>query len=174
MKAIAIALLLVMLCAGAAFSAEGYIGAWADASHSVYVVYYSGSMTQFETWVWVASPQRGVQAAEFLISYPSNVIPSVVTANPAIAVSLGDVLTGISVAFGECQRSWAWTHHQTCYLMTREVGFVRVLERPGIGLQFASCEMGYPLYPLIRWSSILLNCSVATESSSWGAIKGLF
>lgn len=176
MRAIVIALLLVALCVGSALAyGEGYIRPTADASNSICAVWYSGSMTRFDTWVWVYASTLGVMGVEFRISYPSNVIPSVVTTNPAVAVALGDVLSGISVAFGTCQRSWVWTHHQTCYLMTYEIGEIKILEHPSSGLQFASCEPGYPIYPLRVLNYLYVNYyPIATEATSWGAIKRLF
>lgn len=175
MKKVLLAVMMLAL-ATPAFAADAYVGLFADANHSSCSVNIVGGFYPFEVWIWMTS-HLGVQAAEYKMTAPAGaVIVSTVTTNPDITASLGDVAGGISVAFGACQNGWVWTQHVSCYLLSPAPMFVLIEARPGVGLQIASCELGFPIYPATVLNHLALNqpCVVATENASWGAIKSLF
>lgn len=175
MKKVLLALAILAL-ATPAFSAPAYVGLFADANHMDCDVMLVGGFMPFDVWVWFFTPELGVQAAEYMATAPAGVIPSVVTTNPLITASLGDMWSGISVSFGACQNGWVWTQHAACYLTSASMMFLTIGPRPGVGLQIASCELGFPIYPAVVLNNLALNqdCVVATENASWGAIKSLF
>lgn len=175
MKKVLLAVAMLML-ATPVFAADGYVALYADANHSNCSVMNPGGFFPAEVWIWFFTPSLGVQAAEYKLTAPASVIVSTVTTNADITASLGDVVGGISVAFGACQNGWVWTQHVTCYLTMTAPDFIRIEPRPAVGLQFASCELGFPIYPATVLNHLALNqgCVVATENASWGAIKSLF
>ena len=179
-KAIFLAAALLIL-AGSLNAAppRGYIGLYADGNHSVCNVVNPGGFLPFNMYIWCLPSEHGMTAAEFAISYPASVIPSTITLNPAITVSLGTLTGGTSVAFGACNYDWVWTHQQACYLTATGADYIRVIADPTAlppAYQFATCELGNPLEEIQIINNPALNqgCLVATKDASWGAIKSLF
>ncbi len=176
MKKLLLAMAILVL-ATPVFSADAYVGLFADGAHSDCDVYLSGGFMPFNVWVWFIAPSVGVQAAEYRVVPPAYVIVSTPTINPGISVSLGDALAGISVAFFGCQTGWVWTQNISCYLTGAGPGYVRIEKRLDVpAIQIASCELGNPIYPaaVLNHLAIGQGCQIATEESSWGAIKSLF
>ncbi len=156
-----------------------YVGLYADAgrvSCSVTVMPY----TPFECWVLMSYPERGIQAAEYRLILPAGIISTATTTNPDINLTLGDWAAGISVSFMTCWQTWVWPQHISCLsLGVAAPGFITVEGKPlslPYFLQVASCELGFPIYPLKVLNHLALNCScvIGTEETSWGAIKSLF
>jgi hypothetical protein len=134
-------------------------------------------VTPFELWIWWLPSVRGVQGAEFKMVYPSNVIAGAVTANDSLSISGGTVTTGIYCAWIWCQRSWTWSHWQTCFLKDAAQSQVMISASNLAGkLQVATCEPGYPTEPVRKWNNFCLNydCGTAVHSTTWGAIKELY
>ena len=173
--------LAILLISGAA-NAQGYIGLYADAGHTTQCV--SDMMpTPVTFWIWCLPGANDQICAEFMMSYPANVIASTVTTNDAIvSVTLGDLATGMSVCYDPCQTDWNWCFQQLIYVTDPTQTTIDVLGHPDTGLvQFANCLEGYPLEPATAYPSLLLNvlqqdCPeiVGTEETSWGAIKSIF
>ena len=175
MKKLLLALAILALAAPV-FAQNGYVGLFADANHSDCDIYLAGGFMPFDTWIWFIHP-LGVQAAEYRIVAPSYVILSTVTTNPEISVTLGDPVSGISVAFYGCNIGWVWTQRIACYLTGPGPGYVMIDKRPEVpAIQLCSCELGFPIYPatVLNHLAIGQGCQIATEESSWGAIKSLF
>lgn len=156
--------------AGATMAADrkygAVVGLYVDAGHSDCDV-IGPAFLPFEMWVWWLPATEGLMAAEFAIQYPSNVIASTVTQNPAITVFVGNLPSGISVAFGDCQTGWTWTHHQQCYLFNSNNPVstnMQIIPHPTAGLQIADCTCGYPLWPAATLTSLCLNQSCMCQS----------
>ncbi len=171
----------LMLIASPCFaqSDTSYVGLFTDDAHTAWTVSGSG-FTPFSIYMyWFGSP-LGIQAAEFILVAPANVIISSATyKNPDITVELGTLTGGISVAFGNCQAGGVWwkMYQISCFLTTADPSIVEVGPNPSAGAyQVASCELGYPIRPLKRYTNICCNqsCAIATREASWGAIKSLF
>ena len=160
----AIFLLVLVPCAVFAQNpAQGYIGIWADQYHSGCDV-FPAQYALFDAWIWCLPSDNGLQAAEYAVSLPSKVIILSVVQNPDIAVSLGTLTAGISVAFGEgyCQTDWVWTHHVTCMSLTQaDPGIIEIIPHPGVlpqpAYQFANCTLGFPIEPCAVLSNLYVN-----------------
>jgi hypothetical protein len=166
----------ILALATPVFAQNGYVGLFADGDHSDCDIYLSGGFMPFDLWIWFTHP-LGVQAAEYKVVAPAYVILSTVTTNPEISVTLGDVVNGISVAFYGCNVGWAWTQRVSCYLTGAGPGYVLIDKRPEVAaIQLCSCEVGFPIYPATVLNHLAIGqaCAIATEESSWGAIKSLF
>lgn len=187
MKRMVLVAMGLMLLAGSAFAQPfpglpdtAYVGLFADVSHTVRQVNYGGvGFTPFTMYIFWLPSKMGIQGAEFKLAVPANVILAVTTKNPYITVELGTLANGISCAFSEdtCMIDWVESHHVTCYLTNATQTQVEVVENPTAGAyQVASCELGYPLYPVKRFTHLYMNWDggIAVESKSWGSIKSLF
>jgi hypothetical protein len=182
MKKVIILAVALMMLSGAAY-AGGCIGLYADADH-VYCAATGVGFYPVEMWVWCQPGEEGMICAEFMISYPMNVIQSTTTKNvPIISVDMGDYASGYSVCFIQCQWDWTWPGHQLLYVTDPTPTQVCVVKHPDPNIecvQMADCTPGYPTYCVCACPSLWLNkdedpCAdpCPTEETSWGAIKGL-
>jgi len=113
-----------------------------------------------------------MHCAEFMISYPTNVIASTVTTNPDITASYGSLATGISVCFGpgDCHTGWTWTHHQQCFLWNSSVPeptSIQILPLPEYGaleIQITDCTLRPTFWPAMVLTPLYLNQSGACPS----------
>ncbi len=138
----------------------GSIGLYADESRSTNAGYYSGGPTEITMYVFCNPTARGLAGVEFSIAYPANVIMGEITLNPLIAVELGELDTGTSVAFTDCQNDWVWTHHQSLILTNTEQTRIDIEKHELSGdYQIVTCEVGYPIEPV--FISSLLCCNAA-------------
>jgi hypothetical protein len=163
--AAALALIVIIIDGGpvlAQTSAYSRMGLYADEARSSSDVSYAGPYTEATVYVYFAPSSRGVHAAEFSIVYPANVLPADVTTNPLISVNLGDLSTGVSFAFLDCQTDWVWSHRQRLFLTSADHTFVKIAASSLSGeYQVASCELGNPLEPV--FFSSLLGVNAACE-----------
>lgn len=177
---IAAALLLISGIASAQNPQVGFMGLYVDENHSVCEVVNPGGFLPFNLWIWCMPSVNGQICAEFMITYPSNVITSTVTSNDAIiSVTLGDLTSGMSVCYVECQWDWNWPFQQAMYLTDTAPTWIEIVPHPDIEpptYQFANCETGYPTEDINIINQLALNQSnvVAVEEASWGAIKSLY
>lgn len=171
------AALLIVASTVNALPPVGYIGLFADGGHQVCNAVNPGGFFPFTMWVWCLPSVNGMQAAEWMVAYPTNIIGSTVTQNPLITVALGSLTAGISVAYGACNLEWTWTHQQACYITDTAPSFIRIVAHPTAGAyQFANCQLGYPIEAIKLINNLAINqsCIVATQDATWGSIKSLF
>lgn len=163
--AAALAFILIIIGVGpvlAQTSAYSRMGLYTDEARSSSDVSYAGPSTEATVYVLFAPSSRGLYGAEFSLVYPANVIPADVTTNPLISAYLGDLSTGMSFAFLDCQTDWVWSHHQRLFLTSADPAFVKIAASSLSGeCQVASCELGYPLEPV--FFSSLLGVNAACE-----------
>jgi hypothetical protein len=186
MKRVIVLSVAVLMFSGVAFAEEciGFIGLYSNEGHTncgaVGVGFYP-----VEMWIW-CTPNSiiGMICAEFMISYPANVITSTVIKNvPIISVDMGDYASGYSVCFIECQYDWTWPGHQLIYVTDATQTQVHVVKHPDPNIeciQMADCTPGYPTYCVCFCPPLYINTEndpcqpCATEKTCWGAIKELF
>jgi hypothetical protein len=180
----------LMLLAGSAFAQPfpglpdtAYVGLFADVAHSVRSVNYGGAPAGFQWYIYWLPSKMGLQAAEFAISLPSNVIGmTILASDPAITVQMGTLAGGLTIAFhaDSCQTNWVFSHKVQSVLMSAAQSQIMVVENINIlpfpAYQVASCELGYPIEPVKRFTHLYLNWDggTAVEPKSWGSIKSLF
>jgi hypothetical protein len=164
------------MVSGAAFAAGGgMMGLFIDEARSSWCAEGVG-FYPVEMWVWCLPGDEGQICAEFALAYPPNVIQSTVTKNVAlISVDMGDLASGWSVCYIVCQYDWNWPAHQALWVTDPTETDVIIIAHPGVGTyQYANCAPGYPVEPFDVYCNLNINhCLVATEESSWGAIKNL-
>lgn len=154
---------------------KAYVGLYADAGHSLITVSYAGSTTMFTLWIYWLPSDRGIQAVEYRIVYPSNVAPGAATVSPLHYGLGGCELPAGSCAFESCQAGWAWSHYQICYLLDSAPSAIEITGT-GFYLRVATCELGYPLEDVTVLNYLYLNQpgQIAVDPQSWGTIKSLF
>lgn len=144
----------------------GYMGLYADEVRSSNTASFAGAYTEFAMYVFCAPTDRGIAAAEFSLAYPANVLPADVTTNPLISVSLGNIDTGISVAFADCQSDWVWTHRQRLFLMSTDATRIEIEKNAAVNeYQIATCEPGNPLEPIFISSLLCLNADCPPDTT---------
>ncbi len=179
---IAAAVMFVATSASAVLPPIGYIGIFADAAHSVNSV-CPAAYAGFPAWIYILPSEDGMQAAEWAVSFPATVITLATVQHPNITVALGTLAGGISVAFGEgqCNMDWVWTHQLTLMSLAANVPVrVDIIPHPATlpvpAYQAATCELGYPIQPLIYFTPLYLcqEGALGVQETNWGAIKSLF
>ncbi|MCX5752871.1 MAG: hypothetical protein NTW97_04390 [Candidatus Krumholzibacteria bacterium] len=177
---VACAFLIVASAGADCLASKPYVGLYADPGHSVLSVNYTGTYTHFEMWLWWLPSENGMQAVEFGMTYPSNVIQSTVTINPlGYGIGCNWSYDYKCLAFGEgsCQMDWVWTHHQLCFLTDALPSVIEIGPPPGLSaIGAANCLPGYPVEPVTVLNKLGLNQDgvIAVEPESWGAIKNLY
>ena len=184
MKRVLLAMLGLLVMSGAAFAQPdtSYVGLFADVDHTTWDVLYVGpSATDFTMYIFWLPSVRGLQGVEFKVKYPSNVLGMAVTSNPSITLDFGSLSAGILSVWGEgdCQQAGVWveSHNQECLLRSNVASMIEIVAHPTSGkIEVATCELGYPLEPVRKFTNLCTNqaCVTATETKTWGAIKGLY
>jgi hypothetical protein len=181
----------LMLLAGSAFAQPypglpdtAYVGLFTDLAHTTYQVNYGVAPTAFQWYIFFLPSKMGFQAAEFKIQLPANVVSITTLAKDlAITVELGTIAGGISVALDEsvCRTDWFYLYKLQSILMSNVQSQITVEDRGDVNgvwtpYQVASCEPGYPIYPVKRFCHLSLNYDggIGVQSTSWSAIKNLF
>ena len=148
MKRIAIAFALIYVCTTWGSSAEaqpGYIGLYADGSHSQVEVINPGGFFPFTMWVWCLPGINGQIGAEFGISYPESIIQSTVTWSPDLSEQTGDLTSGVGVCYTACKYEWNWVCYQACYLTDTNPAFIELTPDPDSGpIIFTNCLTACP------------------------------
>ncbi len=162
----------------------GYIGIFKDATHNTDPganVICPAPYSQFQAWIWILPPATGMQAAEWAVLFPATTVTLLTTQHPNISVALGTMATGISVAFAEgaCNMEWVWTHQLQMMSLGAAPCKIEIIKHPTTqppAHQAATCELGYPIVPLINLTPLYLcmDGSVGVQETNWGAIKSLF
>jgi hypothetical protein len=193
MRKAVLSVALIALAAGSAVALPetGYIGLFADATHNTDPTSGGSGYNvcppqygQFQCWIWCLPGERGLQGAEFAVSFPPTVIVLAVTTHyPSITQEIGSLDGGIIIAFRDCQADWVWTHHFTCMSLAAGVpAQIRIVPHPGSRpptYQFANCWLGYPIEPCIILCPLYIcyqypEGPLGIEQTNWGAIKSLF
>ena len=185
MSKIIVLSVVILMLSGSVFAHIGFMGLYSDGTHTS----CSASGVPFylvEMWIWFKpDPTNGMVCADFMITYPANVITSTVTKNlPIISIDWGDFYSGYSVCFIDCQYDWIWPAHQLLYVTDYTPTTCQIVKHPDPAIecvQMNDCTEGYPPYCVGAYPRLWLNedwgpCEdpLATEGMSWGAIKSLY
>jgi hypothetical protein len=97
--------------------------------------------------------------------------------NVGINLTLGDITTGWSAVFANCQYGWIQIYRQRVYVDTSiepsgVIQIVKTDDSQNLGL--ATCEMMDAPFTVLNHGGINVPCVIGTKDASWGAIKSLF
>jgi hypothetical protein len=175
--------------AAAQLPATGVIGLYAESFHqyNAYCPFPSGyPLAKVEMWIWCLPSTHGLKCAEFAIGYPSNALRDRVTVNPGVSSSEGDLASGYSACFGECQMDWVWIAHETLYLTSNASTYAEIIPHPDMGLyRFVNCDSPGCCYePALKGTTLYMSTSaypclppelaIQTGTGTWGGVKGLY
>jgi hypothetical protein len=177
----------VLFVASSAFALPpvSYIGVFKDATHNTTPnqnMICPALYGQFQAWIWCLPSERGIQAAEFAVSFPATTVTLVTTKNPGITVELGSLPGGMSVAFGEgmCQMDWVWLYQLQMMTLAVVPAQIKIIPHPGTlpvpAYQVATCGLGYPIEACRNLTPLYLclDGPLGVQETNWGAIKSLF
>ncbi|UCF04133.1 MAG: hypothetical protein JSV33_09255 [bacterium] len=139
-----VSLLVISYSVLAQLPSHGYIGLYTDETHTNSCV--TGIGLYFtEMWICCLPSEWGHMCAEYAISYPPNVIQSTVTYNiDIVCVTLGDLESGMSICYCDCQWDWHWDIHQTLVITDSTPAWIEIVEHPETGdIRFANCQDAY-------------------------------
>jgi hypothetical protein len=138
-----------------------YIATYADPMHCDVNTFTGGDVYMVDVWIWVKPSDVGLKAIEFSLGHPSGAYAGEVYTNPDILLELGDLQSGVSAVFGPCQTDWVWIHRQVYYVFSTETrGYFMINGHPAAApyfKQYASCEEGFPIYPMEVSGYLALN-----------------
>jgi hypothetical protein len=155
-----------------------YIGLYADQAHSECSIYPPVFQLVY-FWVWVQPGEDGMVCAEYEITVPANVIEAATIVNPAAGYHIGDAIVppGSTVCFPGCQTDWIWTHQLNCLVIDFTPSIITLDPHDDLGIMRATncIDFGDGYETMTKINDMFINqgCCLATEQSSWGAIKSL-
>ncbi len=185
MKKVLLLAVALMMVASAAHA--GWIDLFTNTTHDAWCAYPPPLRYQAVTvYMFARPPEDGFRATECKITIPDPCASIVAeTYHPAMNLDMGDWDTGKSLSFESCQSAdWvlcvelevlslacAWS--DSCQV-------IELSERNDSAfLGFATCVTGFPPEAAGHQYDVYLNCEpcpdiIATEETSWGAIKNLY
>ena len=167
----------------------GYIGLFTDSGHSSWCAYGTTPYYLVTMYIWCLPSVNGQMCAEFAIDYTADagVVKAAVTPSSHVSVALGNLDTGMSVCFTECQTEWHYAFTQALFINTSAKLAFQIIPSPAVKptpkYQFASCLEDFPLEPCIVFTNLYINyqngidaeCSTTpVEAATWGAIKNIY
>lgn len=173
-----VCIVLTLILIAVPVNSTTYIGLYADEAHSECSL-YTAPFTLVYLWVWIQPGEDGLNCADYEITTPPNVIQAATILNPAAGYQIGDAIVppGSTVCFPSCQTDWVWTHQLTCLVTDTTPSIVTLDPHDDYGiLRSENCvDFGEPYETMTKINDLFLNqgCCLATQSSSWGAIKSL-
>jgi hypothetical protein len=176
-----IAALLITALLPAAPSSAGratYIGIYADVYHNE-CSYYATPFEVATFWVWVRPGEDGMICVDYEITVPANIIQAATIVNPDAGYHIGDAIVppGSTVCFPACKTDWIWTHQLTCLVIDANPSVITIDPHDDYGfLRAINCiDFGDSVEEMVKINDLYINqgCCLATESSSWGAIKSM-
>ena len=188
MKRLLMIFLAVMLAASAASAqTQGYIGLFADDIHSVWCGTGFGTTPPLlKMYIFGLPRTGGTFGAEFMIDYPDDpsIIPATVTYHGDVNLTMGDLASGVSIAYNGCIEGWFMIADVDIYTTSPNQVIVQIVNHPTSGnIYFTDCEGARPVYPAVAFTNLYINytdgvdpeCSeTATAERTWGAIKQMY
>ncbi|HEY5133351.1 MAG TPA: hypothetical protein VII85_06675 [Candidatus Krumholzibacteriaceae bacterium] len=177
MRATFIAMLILLL--PAALLASPTMGIDFGGGH--YFITPSAPFTMFTGYVIGNDVECYLDASEFMVSYPPNVIQTGFEI-PVGSLNLGDPSVGISITYWPPQDGWnpGWNVLCTLHMMTLAPcadmldSPLSIVGDPATGLIQGSCWPENNIIDFTGMTSIICPSEVAVQSKTWGSIKSLF
>jgi hypothetical protein len=176
-KVIMLVAALALIAGSVSAGPLAYMGLYADDAHGVCSVVVPAPYAGFTCWHWVLPSDNGAICAEFKITIPPVYFSTGTTVNPDHSVALGDPITSVSICFTDCQTDWFWTYQLAILPTVADIQQIIIEPHVDAGAyQVANCLEGYPIEPVTLLNNLHINedCVYGTETSSWGAIKGMY
>ena len=180
---------LAVLLFSPAVSAQpnGYIGLFTDIDHTSWCGTAATIPGNFNMYIYALPRHDGMFCAEFMIQMPDDptLMMATATPNPGYSIIMGDLASGVSFCFLECQTDWVWIYTVMMVVTSTNQNMVQIAPHPEAGGPwFANCvEPIRPMYEPVVFTNLYVNyengvdpeCSAtATAEMTWGAIKSMY
>lgn len=182
-------ILLAVLLFSTAASAQtnGYIGIFTDTERTSWCGAPAAIPGNFFTYIYALPNIDGMYCAEFMLQLPDDptLFVGLTTPNPGFSIIMGDLLTGVSFCFNDCQTDWVQIYSVMLVATSTNRNVVQIVAHPEAGGPwFANCvEPMRPMYEAVVFTNLYVNyvngvdpeCSeTATAEKTWGAIKSMY
>jgi hypothetical protein len=141
--------------------------------------YFGPGFVLFDVYLVLEPPTEGAFAAEYQLLFPSNMLAQFTYPSTSIAI-VKDAVTGppgVSIGFDVCQYSPLVLYRFQMFPFSEVAGYITIIENTIVNaIQIANCIEPYrPKMPCSVYNYFGFNaaCNIATEESSWGAIKSM-
>ena len=176
---ISVSILLICLFASPVRSQyyESYMSLYADEERTSYQVFTSGPGQLVDFYVFLHPGSDGAFGVEYKLIGPEGHFLISYIANPFVSLHFGSPFDypGVSVAFIKCRTEILWVFHVTIFASTVDPGFYDIVPHDYYEfLGVAICPDPRPLRDAYVLNRLRFNQPVATEETSWGAIKGIY
>jgi hypothetical protein len=171
-----VALLLIASVASAQLPPQGFMGLYADANHTEWCIYGTGSFTMY---LFVLPPEAGMKCVELstvLSSTNIAVFSPMYNADVQQPV-MGGVPGDLAACFGNCWLEWVDVFSATLFIMAPTPE--SVIMEPFTGsptLKILDCGgLETEALPMTYLYTNTDPCpGIATKESTWGAIKNMY
>lgn len=156
---------------------ESYMSLYADEERTSYQVFTNGPNQTVDFYVFLQPGSDGVFGVEYKLIGPVGHILMSYIPNPFVSLHIGLPFDspGVSVAFIKCRTEILWVFHITMIALTVDPGFYYLVPHDDTQLlSVAICPDPRPLRDAYVLNRLRFNQPVATEETSWGAIKGIY
>lgn len=145
----------------------GRIALYADSLRTTSEVHQSAPYIPFDVYIFLQPSENGMYCAEFALdsSTESMVIASQVW-HENISVSLGDLATGLSTCFLDCQTDWICLVKLSMINTITDPATLDIIRHPGVGYyQFANCLGDIEIEPVFVGPQFCYNqtCTQDTD-----------
>ena len=177
MRATIIAMLILLLPAALLASPTMLINY--SGGHTYYTP--TAPFTVFDAYVIGSDIECYLDASEFMVSYPPNVVQTGFDI-PAGSLNLGDPSSGVSITYWPPMDGWnpGWNLLCTLHMITLAPcaqmynSPVSIVADPATGFIQGVCWPDNTIFNFAGTTSIICPSEIAVQSKSWGSIKSLF
>ncbi len=178
-------LAVLLFSTAASAQTRGYIGLFADDTHTSWCGSAASIPGSFTMYVFILPWADGTKGVEFMLDYPeeASIIATTETWDPDYLV-MGNLGSGVSGVITDCQFGWNVIATQMIITTSAAQGVISVVAHPTAGgPNMNECEGDRPIYPAVAFTNLYVNyqdgvdpeCSeTATAERTWGAIKSMY
>ena len=180
-------LAVLLFSAAASAQTNGYLGLFTDTERTSWCGAADPIPGNFNIYIYALPNTDGMYCAEFMLQMPDDpsLFVGMLTPNPGVSIIMGELVSGVSFCFLECQTDWVQIYTVMLVTTSANRNVVQIVAHPEAGGPwFANCvEPMRPMYPAVVFTNMYVNyengvdpeCSeTATAEKTWGAIKSMY
>ena len=144
----------------------GRIAIYADSFRTTSEVDVPEPFTPFDIYIFCQPGENGMNCAEFALeSSTSSMVISSNEWHPGLSVVLGDLASGVSACFLECQTDWVCINRVTMLNTIAGPASIEIVRHPFVGYyQFANCLENRPIEPVFIGPGLCINSSCPPDT----------
>jgi hypothetical protein len=185
-KYLMVFLAVILFSTAASAQTQGYIGLFADATHTSWCGSAASIPGNFMMYIFALPRADGTFCFEFMLDYPTEatIIATGESWDAAMPVVMGNLASGVSACYAECRTGWQMICTQLIITTAATQGVISVVPHPSAGgPNMNECLGIRPIYPAVAFTNLYVNytdgvdpeCSeTGTADVTWGAIKNMY